>query len=67
MIIPIERIEREATEAAKRYSDINDACPYPFHSDAAHTFKAFFDEARKDALPTVPGLKGAYTRVWSKR
>lgn len=45
MIIPIERLKREATEAAKHHSDINAACPYPFHTDAAHAFKAFFHEA----------------------
>ena len=67
MIIPIERIEREAIAAAKHYSDINDACPYPFHSDAAHQFKAFFEKARKDLPATIPGLKGQYIRVWSKK
>jgi len=64
MIIPIARIEREATEAAKLYSDVNAACPYPFDSDAAHAFKAFFKTARNAALPTVPDLKGG--RVWRK-
>ena len=65
MIIPIARIEREATEAAKLYSDVNAACPYPFDSDAAHAFKAFFKAAREN-MKTVPGLKGEYVTVWRK-
>lgn len=46
-VIPIARIQAEAIDAAREYSDINAACPYPFHSDAAHQFKAFFFEARR--------------------
>lgn len=53
MIIPIERIKREATEAAKRYSDINDACPYPWDTDAAHAFKAFFKVAQGQPAPAT--------------
>lgn len=45
-IISIERIKQQAQEAAKRYSDINDACPYPWTWDAAHHFKAEFRAAR---------------------
>jgi len=45
-VISIERLRAEAEEAATRYSDVNDACPYPFHSDAGHCFSAFFKEAR---------------------
>lgn len=45
-VVPVEQIKREAQEAAQRYSDVNDACPYPFHSDAGHAFSAFFNEAR---------------------
>lgn len=46
-VIPIARIEAEAAEAARLYSDINAACPYPWHTDAAHQFKAFFYQARQ--------------------
>ena len=45
-IISRERLEREARAAAKTYSDINDACPYPFGTDAAHIFAAEFKRAR---------------------
>jgi hypothetical protein len=53
-VIPIERLEREAADAALRFSNVNDACPYPWHSDAAHLFKAFFVQARQQlASPEV--------------
>lgn len=45
-IISLNRIEREAKAAAKQYSDINDACPYPFASAAGKAFKAAFAAAR---------------------
>lgn len=46
-IIPIATIQREAKLAAQKYSDINDACPYPFGTDAAHHFKAAFKAERQ--------------------
>lgn len=46
-LISIERIRREAQAAATRYSDVNDACPYPFLSDAGHAFRAEFEAARE--------------------
>ena len=49
-LVSMERIEREATAAAARYSDVNDACPYRFGSDAAHAFCAVFNQARADAV-----------------
>lgn len=45
-IIPLDRIRREAIEAAARYSDVNAACPYPFGTDAAHAFCSEFRTAR---------------------
>ena len=45
-IISRERLEREARAAAKTYDNINDACPYPFGTDAAHQFTAEFKRAR---------------------
>ena len=45
-IKPIAAIQREAKAAALKYSDINDACPYPFGSDSAHAFKAAFNAER---------------------
>ena len=45
-ITPIERIHAQARAAALEYSDINDACPWPFHSDNGHAFKAEFRRER---------------------
>lgn len=45
-IISRERLERDARAAAKTYSDINDACPYPFGTDAARIFADEFKRAR---------------------
>ena len=53
-VIPIERIRREAKESAQRFANVNDACPYPFESEAGRLFKeAFFlaREARQQGLP----------------
>ena len=44
-VIPLERIEREARAAARHYSNVNDACPYPFGSDAGHAFSHYFRQA----------------------
>jgi hypothetical protein len=52
-IIPIAQIEREAAEAAKRFDDINDACPYPFDSDAGRAFKVAFTAARQTSATTT--------------
>jgi hypothetical protein len=43
----IASIEALAKAAALVYSDIKDACPYPFGSDAAHHFKAAFIAERQ--------------------
>lgn len=47
-VIPIDRIEAEARQAAQRYQDVNAACPYPFGSDAGHAFAQFFKQARAE-------------------
>ena len=44
-IISRERIEREARAAAKIYNNINDACHYPFGTEAAWVFAAEFKRA----------------------
>lgn len=54
----IASIEARAKAAALIYSDINDACPYPFGTDAAHHFKAAFFDARA-ALTPKPTQEGA--------
>ena len=42
----IDRIKAEAQRAAQQYTDVNDACPYPFYSDAGRIFKAEFTKQR---------------------
>lgn len=46
-IVSIERIKRLAQERAAQYSDVNDACPYPFFTGAGRLFKQFFLQARE--------------------
>ncbi len=45
-IISRERLEREARAAARTYDNVNDACPYPFGTDAGRIFAAEFKRAR---------------------
>ena len=42
MIVNKQTIERQATDAAHKGQSINDACPYPFCSDAGLHFKAVY-------------------------
>jgi len=46
-VIPIDRIRKEAIESAQRFANVNDACPYPFNSDAGRIFKQEFFLARE--------------------
>lgn len=43
-------IERQARAAAKTYDNVNDACPYPFATDAGQLFKAEFARARAELV-----------------
>lgn len=45
-VIAIARIEREARAAVASGQSIDESCPYPFGTDAAHHFKAAWHEAR---------------------
>lgn len=47
-ITSLQRIQLEARQAAARYQDVNDACPYPWLSGAAIAFKREFLAARAD-------------------
>lgn len=42
MIVKKSTIERQATEAAHKGQSLNDACPYPFCSEAGMHFKAVY-------------------------
>lgn len=44
-IVSRELIESQALKAAETYDDVNDACPYPFGTEAGRLFKATFNEA----------------------
>ena len=46
-IYSIEKIERDARQAALRYHDVNDACPYPFDTTAGYVFRNAFLAARR--------------------
>ena len=54
-IISIEQIEREAQLAAQRFKHINEACPYPFHTEAGRIFKQHFEQARAELLALQQG------------
>ena len=41
-IISIERIQEQAFKAARQYTNVNDACPYPFGTEAGRVFKEHF-------------------------
>jgi hypothetical protein len=51
IIVAIESIARQAKDAAKQYTDVNDACPYPFHTEAGRTFKLMFEAALLEQQP----------------
>ena len=53
-IIPIERIQREAHQAAKQHANANSANPYPAGSSAANLFKEQFFIAREQKQQGVP-------------
>lgn len=49
----IERVQLEARGAARCYSDVNDACPYPFASRLGRIFRhAFLTE--RELLQPIP-------------
>ena len=60
-IISISRLEREANQAATRYTDINAACPYPFDTNAGRLFKEFFLLAREKSTKNAPLASGTGT------
>lgn len=47
-IISIERVKKQAQEAAQKYANVNDACPYPFQTEAGRVFKDAFFIAREE-------------------
>ncbi len=46
-IMSIAKIDAEATEAAKTYSNVNDCCPYPFDTAAGRIYRLAFEAAVK--------------------
>ena len=46
-ILSIAKIDAEATEAAKTYSNVNDCCPYPFDTGAGRIYRLAFEAAVK--------------------
>lgn len=47
---PDDRVRQVARMAAAQFTDVNDACPYPFHTQQARIFKAEFALARADQM-----------------
>lgn len=45
-VISLERIAHEARTAAKTYTNVDEACPYNFYSDAGRAFKRVFQQER---------------------
>jgi hypothetical protein len=59
-IIPIDRIKQQAREAAARYENVNDACPYSFYTDAGRVFKSEFGKTRlEQSIAKNAPAKGA--------
>lgn len=57
MIVSKATIEQQATEAAQKRQSLDDACPYPFASEAGIHFKAVYLLAlpKGTAQPTHEG------------
>lgn len=54
-IYSIAKIEAEAIAGAKKSSNVNDVCPYPFDTTAGYIYRTTFEAARKpvdDAIAT---------------
>lgn len=47
-IISLERIKREAYEAARQGIDPEDWCPYPLDTDAGGAYVGFFERAMQE-------------------
>lgn len=45
-IVSLDQIKQQAAQAAEKFTDVNDACPYPFYTDAGRTFKQEFTRVR---------------------
>lgn len=55
-IVSIEAIDKLAKQAATRYTNVNEACPYPFGTQAANVFCKKFNEYRAEAHPKCAAL-----------
>lgn len=47
MIVAKDTIEREARAAARQGLSLNDACPYPFGSEAGQHFRKVYQQAQE--------------------
>ena len=45
-VVSIDLVKQQAADAALVYTDINEACPYPFYSEAGRLFKKEFGRVR---------------------
>ena len=55
MIVAIETIEKQAQEAPQQGKSLNEACPYPFSTEAGRHFKAVYLQAvaARTTIPTA--------------
>ncbi len=49
-IVSIQQIKRDAIKAAHAYIDVNDACPWPFGTEAGRLFRTTFLAERNRLL-----------------
>lgn len=62
-VYSIEKIEFEAVDAAKRFSTVNEACPYPFGSTAGFIFTNKFKAERQRQEDTIQNAAAADIRA----
>jgi hypothetical protein len=57
-IVSLEAIKAQAREAAGKFTNVNDACPYPFASAAGQAFKEEFNWVRSVIEQKTPADGG---------
>lgn len=62
-IYSIEKIESEAVDAAKRFSTVDEACPYPFGSTAGFIFTNKFKAERQRQEDAIQNAAAADIHV----
>jgi hypothetical protein len=58
-IVNLEAIKAQAREAAGKFTNVNDACPYPFGTAAGQAFKEEFNWVRSVIEQKSSTVQGA--------